>query len=298
MKGLAAFAVVALAMVLASPASAAPSATVTNPIAYPGWTSGHVDNISVTMDRCGTDGNSSCTWYAIYGLMAASISNICPQDWNNGVMMSESGFGGQQSANGTVNSGPLDLYPNGTNGIRLCVWIGQTLNGPATLGFSSVLLNSPLLALDSDRDDVPDSADACPQVAAPGTANGCPPDQDGDGVPDATDQCPTQPAATPNGCPLAVAAPPAPPPQSSPVPAVVLTRVSAKQQAGAALAKRFGRAWRRGKNRKLSCSALSPTTFECPTSWTFGRSRYAGRVIVATDGAHVTTTVRVRKATK
>jgi OOP family OmpA-OmpF porin len=63
---------------------------------------------------------------------------------------------------------------------------------------------------DRDRDGVPDSIDACPDV--PGIAtndpktNGCPPDRDGDGIPDAVDACPDVPGVATNdpktnGCP-------------------------------------------------------------------------------------------------
>jgi Ca2+-binding RTX toxin-like protein len=71
--------------------------------------------------------------------------------------------------------------------------------------YASRLLPPP----DADGDGVPDSADACPAVAA-STPDGCPvqtvppppTDSDSDGVPDATDACPQQAAATPSGCPL------------------------------------------------------------------------------------------------
>jgi uncharacterized delta-60 repeat protein len=67
---------------------------------------------------------------------------------------------------------------------------------------------------DSDGDDVPDAADACPSVAGT-TVNGCPLDTDGDGVPDANDDCPAVAAATVNGCPVPVDPFPSP---SAPLP--------------------------------------------------------------------------------
>ena len=63
---------------------------------------------------------------------------------------------------------------------------------------------------DRDGDGVPDTADACPDVAGPRTddpkTNGCPPDRDGDGVLDAVDACPDVPGIRTddpktNGCP-------------------------------------------------------------------------------------------------
>jgi tetratricopeptide repeat protein/thrombospondin type 3 repeat protein len=61
---------------------------------------------------------------------------------------------------------------------------------------------------DSDGDGIPDAVDKCPNVAAPGTADGCPPprDSDGDGIPDALDRCPDVAApGTPDGCPATAA---------------------------------------------------------------------------------------------
>ena len=70
---------------------------------------------------------------------------------------------------------------------------------------------------DGDGDGVPDSTDACPDVAA-NTADGCPPpppDGDGDGVPDSSDACPDVAATTADGCP-----PPDPDPDPDPDPVV------------------------------------------------------------------------------
>jgi len=60
---------------------------------------------------------------------------------------------------------------------------------------------------DQDGDGVPDETDQCDDVAAPGTADGCPSspppppaDSDGDGVTDDKDQCPTVAGNLPNGC--------------------------------------------------------------------------------------------------
>ena len=66
---------------------------------------------------------------------------------------------------------------------------------------------------DRDGDGVPDAEDACPDLAAPRTANpakpGCPApaDRDGDGIPDEVDACPDVPGVAStdpgkNGCPM------------------------------------------------------------------------------------------------
>lgn len=55
---------------------------------------------------------------------------------------------------------------------------------------------------DRDKDGVPDSLDACPDVAGLPQFNGCP-DTDGDGIPDKDDKCPDQKGtAKYNGCPI------------------------------------------------------------------------------------------------
>src|SRR5258708_5782377 len=55
---------------------------------------------------------------------------------------------------------------------------------------------------DRDKDGVPDSLDACPDIAGLPQFNGCP-DTDGDGIPDKDDKCPNQKGvAKYNGCPI------------------------------------------------------------------------------------------------
>ena len=53
---------------------------------------------------------------------------------------------------------------------------------------------------DTDRDNVPDTSDVCPNVAAL-TENGCPADTDGDGIADPDDHCPRDVGIEPDGCP-------------------------------------------------------------------------------------------------
>lgn len=55
---------------------------------------------------------------------------------------------------------------------------------------------------DRDKDGVPDSLDACPDIAGLPLFNGCP-DTDGDGIQDKDDKCPSQKGvARYNGCPV------------------------------------------------------------------------------------------------
>ena len=55
---------------------------------------------------------------------------------------------------------------------------------------------------DRDNDGVPDSLDACPDVAGLASLHGCP-DRDGDGIADKDDKCPDVPGiAKYGGCPI------------------------------------------------------------------------------------------------
>ena len=59
-----------------------------------------------------------------------------------------------------------------------------------------------VVVTDRDKDGVPDSVDACPDVAGPVELHGCP-DTDGDGIADKDDKCPNQKGlARYNGCPI------------------------------------------------------------------------------------------------
>lgn len=66
---------------------------------------------------------------------------------------------------------------------------------------AALSLTFRLLPKDSDRDGIPDYADACPQQKGVWSALGCP-DADGDGVEDLEDLCPNEPGLPKlNGCP-------------------------------------------------------------------------------------------------
>lgn len=61
---------------------------------------------------------------------------------------------------------------------------------------------APVVVTDRDNDGVPDSVDACPDVAGLPALHGCP-DSDGDGIADKDDKCPNQKGvAKYNGCPI------------------------------------------------------------------------------------------------
>jgi outer membrane protein OmpA-like peptidoglycan-associated protein len=80
-------------------------------------------------------------------------------------------------------------------------------------------VNADGCELDSDGDGVVDGVDKCPDTPPGRTVNadGCEIDTDGDGLVDGDDKCPTVYAKTPDGCPLPVAATPAPAPAAAPV---------------------------------------------------------------------------------
>jgi outer membrane protein OmpA-like peptidoglycan-associated protein len=60
----------------------------------------------------------------------------------------------------------------------------------------------PVVNYDNDGDGVPDSVDACPNVAGLAALHGCP-DKDGDGIADKDDKCPDVPGlAKYQGCPI------------------------------------------------------------------------------------------------
>jgi OmpA-OmpF porin, OOP family len=61
---------------------------------------------------------------------------------------------------------------------------------------------TPVVIKDTDGDGVPDTEDACPDIAGLATLAGCP-DSDGDGIADKDDKCPTTAGLKKyNGCPI------------------------------------------------------------------------------------------------
>jgi OmpA-OmpF porin, OOP family len=80
----------------------------------------------------------------------------------------------------------------------------QAISSPKPKKVAEIPLPPPPVVevKDRDKDGVPDSLDACPDVAGLAKFNGCP-DTDGDGIPDKDDKCPTVAGlAKYNGCPI------------------------------------------------------------------------------------------------
>jgi hypothetical protein len=70
-----------------------------------------------------------------------------------------------------------------------------------------------------------------------------------------------------------------PPTQGQPV--VTLSRATAFSKAKSALKRRFGKAYKRGKRKRLSCAKQSSTRYRCSFSFRYRRERPAGTVAVA-----------------
>jgi hypothetical protein len=71
-----------------------------------------------------------------------------------------------------------------------------------------------------------------------------------------------------------------------------LTAARAKSAAAGALLRRFGRSWRKGSSKQLTCSPLGPK-FNCKVSWRYHAKRYMGRVLVSESSGVVRTRVQV-----
>lgn len=78
-----------------------------------------------------------------------------------------------------------------------------------------------------------------------------------------------------------------PTPQPQPTPAAPrvpqLQGSRARTSTGATLASKFGKRWRKGSNRKMSCSRLSSTKIRCKATWRYdGKARKATAVVTRT----------------
>ncbi len=89
---------------------------------------------------------------------------------------------------------------------------------------------------------------------------------------------------------------PAPAPAASGVASTPLSLSVAKANARRALKRRFGSAYRRKRQFKLTCKPRSISQARCRVSWRYKRSRYSGTITVtATSRFTVTTKVAVRR---
>jgi subtilisin family serine protease len=71
-----------------------------------------------------------------------------------------------------------------------------------------------------------------------------------------------------------------------------LTARAARSKAKAALKRRYGRAYRHGRKKRLSCSRRSSTRYRCRFGFVYAGKRHSGRVTVELTGKGVKTTVR------
>lgn len=78
----------------------------------------------------------------------------------------------------------------------------------------------------------------------------------------------------------------------SPATAQKLTASRAKKASNSALLSKFGRSWRKGSSKKLTCSRLG-TKFNCKVSWRYHTKRHKGRVVVSQSSGKVRTRVHV-----
>jgi hypothetical protein len=92
-----------------------------------GPTQGSFANVSYGFDKCGTQaGETACTWQVDVGLAPEGFE-LCPSTLEAARTIWSSG---EQTANGTVSSGPATFALRGTPGQVLCVVLSQTPAGP------------------------------------------------------------------------------------------------------------------------------------------------------------------------
>ena len=107
----------------------------------------------------------------------------------------------------SVDGGSSQVLREGDNSLTVTVpWARRALSitvdpqeviEPSTF---SLTAKATSVVKDSDKDGVPDVADACRTAKGPSTGAGCP-DSDGDGLFDRDDRCPTQASVSATGCP-------------------------------------------------------------------------------------------------
>ncbi|MBU2110329.1 MAG: hypothetical protein KKE65_01585 [Actinobacteria bacterium] len=109
--------------------------------------------------------------------------------------------------NMSVDGGSSQIRKEGDNSLTITVpWARRDLSvtvdpeqvlEPTTF---TVTAKATTVVKDTDKDGVPDVADACRTAKGPSTGGGCP-DSDGDGLFDRDDRCPTKASVSANGCP-------------------------------------------------------------------------------------------------
>jgi hypothetical protein len=89
---------------------------------------------------------------------------------------------------------------------------------------------------------------------------------------------------------------PPPPPQGTPPPTTVvaLSRATAVSKARSALKKRFGKAYKRGKRKRLSCAKRSSTRYRCTFSFRYRKKRKGIVIVSIKPNGAVTTKIRQR----
>lgn len=263
----------AVALLLPVTANAAPAGQITRATAEPQWTTGHITG-SVQCDGCFGGPVQYARWLALVNVQPALPSYSCRgDDWeysdpNIRIVWSS----GTRTTNDAVAIDvPNALLLAGVAGQRACLLVIETIRRRNPV----CVAQAPVLGLDPNV--------VCPLedfITGRAVANRLfsveqPP-------------APTPPAAPPP-------APAAPPPQvvapsvgPAAPPAFTVTIAAARVRT--ALANRYGRAWKRGRARRVRCRAADAERFRCVVSWRYKRRRYRGHVIATPSR----TTIRVR----
>jgi hypothetical protein len=258
---------VAVMLSLGGATAQASSGTITRAVATPDWTRGSFAG-SFTWDGCVADPQAPCDWTPIATVAPSAPGHAClgdeasDSDPNTQVVWS----GARQTANGTamVDQADVAILP-GVRGQRLC--------------FSVVYI--PTYRDPSCVAQAPDPT-TCPYTTQPRGLH----------LAEALFTTPATEGEAPYVPPpiITTPPPPAPPPAAS---APLLTKATASASARRALAKRYGRAYRRATRKRLTCGRTSRTVQRCTFSFRY-RKRYRGVVTVRSTPSGIKTSVRSR----
>lgn len=241
--------VVALAaMALGAPSASASTGAITRAHADPAWTVGSIAG-SVAWTDCD---HAGCRWVPYATVQPATPDYRCLGDeWlDNDPNTRQVWSGGQFTANGITSFDMANASVlTGVYGQRLCLMAIRTDHKPHPVCLAQ-------------------------QQTFPGLE--CPPVDQFFGVVLASSFLVVPPPVTA----------PAPPAGGGDVAApkpIRLTDSTAARAAKLSLAKRFGKRWRKGSNRKVSCSRKSAARFRCKAAWRYdGRARKATVVVTKT----------------